>query len=494
MGIPKGNTRSIIGLFLGPSAFLILFLLPAPGGLSSLAWHTVTVGTLMAIWWVTEAIPVPATALLPLLLFPLLKVLPIDKAAAPYANPLIFLFMGGFLIALAMQYWNLHKRIALRIVRAIGTSPQRIIVGFMIASAFLSMWVSNTATALMMLPVASSVIELSREGLDDDRANSLGNFPLILLLSIAFACNIGGVGTLVGTPPNAFLAGFVLENYGIELSFARWMTIGVPLVCLFLPLTYLLLTRLYPIEMKEIPGGKALIEEGSKELGPLSKAEKRVGGVFIGTALLWITRPLLDDMLPGLSDTGIAMLAGLLLFLIPAGEQQERGLLTWKEAEELPWGILILFGGGLSLAKAVKESGLAASIGELVSAYSQWPFFWIFLSVLTCVVFLTCVMNNTATSAAFLPILGAAAIGAGQNPYLLLIPAAIGASCAFMLPVSTPPNAIVYSAGWVSILQMSRAGFWMNLIAIVLISLLAYSLLLWSFRIDLGEIPSWAAS
>jgi sodium-dependent dicarboxylate transporter 2/3/5 len=400
--------------------------------------------------------------------------------------------MGGFIIAIAMQNWNLHKRIALRIVNFVGAKPKSIIIGFIIASAFLSMWVSNTATALMMLPIAISVLQFV-EKKNEGTAVSVTNFEIVLVLSIAYACNIGGIGTLIGTPPNALLAGFLLENYGVEISFAQWLMIGVPLVIILLPLMYIVLSRfIYPIEMKELPGGKEVIVSQLKKLGEISTPETRVAIVFTCTALLWIFRQFLTDILPGLSDAGIAVSAGVVLFLIPSGEKKGEKLLTWLDLKELPWGILILFGGGLSLAMAITTSGLATAIGETVSGLGALPLIVLILTVILIIIFLTEITSNTATAAAFLPILGPSAIGIGQDPMLFLIPAAIAASCAFMLPVATPPNAIVYGSGKISIPQMAKAGVWLNLAVSLLLTLASYTLVTWVFGIELGVIPEWA--
>ncbi len=494
-----------IGRVAGGGALLVVLTVPSPGGLSPEAWHTAGVGLLMAIWWITEALPIPATALVPLVAFPLLGIGDIQDAAAPYANPLIFLFLGGFLIAVAMQTWNLHRRIALSIVQRVGVQPRRIVIGFILASAFLSMWVSNTATALMMLPIGLSIIRLTDDSVN--QANSAADadgeggqvvekaprhFALVLLLSIAYACNVGGVGTLVGTPPNALLAGFMLETYGVSVGFAQWMVVGLPVVAIGLPLVYGVLTWVYPIGLDVIPGGRALIREELGRLGAMSDAEKKVALVFGGTALLWITRPLLTDWVPGLSDAGIAMAAGLVLFLVPTSTGAQRALLRWEDAEDLPWGVLILFGGGLSLANAISSTGLAAWMGESVAGLGGWPAVLIVLATVALVVFLTEITSNTATTAAFLPILASVAVGVGQSPLLLAAPAALGASCAFMLPVATPPNAIVYGSGRLSIPEMSRAGLWLNLAMIAVVTLLAYTLLLWAFGVELGVAPAWA--
>jgi len=469
-----------------------MLLLPAPEGLTLAAWRTAAVGLLMAIWWISEALPISATALVPLALFPLLGIGDVDSAARPYANPLIFLFMGGFLIAQAMQTWRLHRRIALGIVTWVGTRPSSIIVGFILASAFLSMWVSNTATALMMLPIGLSIIDLARDRLEEQGKELPHHFGLVLILSIAYACNIGGMGTLIGTPPNAILAGFFSESYGVEVGFAQWMSVGLPLVVVALPLLYVVLTWVYPVDLDQLPGGARIIDEEREKLGAVRTAETRVAVVFGLTALLWITRPLLSGVIPGLSDAGIAIAASLSLFVIPAGTE-ERALLNWEDAEGLPWGVLILFGGGLSLAAAISDTGLAEWIGEGVSALAGWPIVLVLISTVALIVFLTEITSNTATTAAFLPILGAVAVGFGENPFLLTVPAALGASCAFMLPVATPPNAIVYGSDLLTIPEMSRVGVWLNLTFIVIVTLLAYALLGVAFGVELGTVPAWAA-
>jgi len=490
----NGALRRRVGLVMGVVLCGGLLGLPVPQGLDAGAWKTAAVGLLMAAWWITEALPIAATALAPLVLFPLLDITDISGAATPYANPLIFLFLGGFMVAQAMQTWKLHRRIALGIVRWVGTHPTSIIAGFILASAFLSMWVSNTATALMMLPIGLSVIDLTEDRLQrgDLPADGAPHFGLVLVLSIAYACNIGGMATLIGTPPNALLAGFMSETYGLEIGFAEWMLMGLPLAVVLLPVLYVVLTRVYPIELDELPGGARLIDQELEKLGDLSTAERRVAFVFAGTAMLWMTRPLLSDVVPGLSDAGIAIGAAFALFLLPAGTES-RALLTWEDAEDLPWGVLILFGGGLSLAAQISDTGLATWLGEGVSALSGWPIALVVVSTVALIILLTEITSNTATTAAFLPILGAVAVGIGENPFLLVVPAALGASCAFMLPVATPPNAIVYGSGLISIPQMSRVGVWLNLLSIVVVSALAYTLLGLVFGVELGSVPPWAA-
>jgi len=482
---------SQIGLITAILLFIAMLLLPAPDGLEVVAWKTAAVAILMAVLWITEAIPIAVTALLPIVLFPVMGIAPIGDTTAPYANPLIFLFMGGFIIAIAMQTWDLHKRIALNIVNFVGVKPSSIIIGFIIASAFLSMWVSNTATALMMLPIAISILQIVNSERDTSKVQ-VTNFEIVLVLTIAYACNIGGIATLIGTPPNALMAAFMLESFNVEIGFAEWMLVGVPLVLIMLPIMYLLLAKvIYPIRLKELPGGKSVITNQLKSLGLMSKAEFRVALVFGITAFLWITRPLVSDYIPGLSDAGIAIAAGVILFLIPNGEKKHGRILMWSDLRDLPWGILILFGGGLSLAMAITSSGLATWIGEAVSGLDALPLIVLVLLVIVIIVFLTEITSNTATAAAFLPILASSAIGIGQNPMLFVIPAAIAASCAFMLPVATPPNAIVYGSGKVTIPQMAKAGVWLNVIVSIVLTIASYTLFAYVFGIEPGVIPDW---
>ncbi|MDZ7773279.1 MAG: DASS family sodium-coupled anion symporter [Balneolaceae bacterium] len=488
--------RQKLGFFGGLALFVLMLWLPAPEGLSQAGWEAAATGALMASWWISEAIPIPVTALVPVVAFPLLGVVSVADAASPYANPLIFLFLGGFVIAVAMQKWELHRRIALNIVSMVGVKPHAILIGFMLSAAFLSMWVSNTATALMMLPIGLSVLELADRQAPGGRSES--NFALVLMLIIAYACNIGGMGTIIGTPPNALLAGYMLENYGVEIGFARWMSVGLPLVAVSLPLMYLLLTRvIYPIRLEVLPGGGELIRSQLEEIGDMNRAEMRVAAVFAGTAALWVFRPLLEDLLPGLTDAGIAMGAAVLLFILPAGVGESgsggrQPLLSWKDTNMIPWGVLILFGGGLSLAAAISSTGLAEWIGQGVKVLDAWPLLLLVGGVVVTIVFLTELTSNTATTAAFLPIMGSVAVGIGQNPLLLVVPVALAASSAFMLPVATPPNAIVYGSERISIPQMSRAGLWLNLLLIVLITLLAFTLLTLLLGVQLDVLPDWA--
>jgi sodium-dependent dicarboxylate transporter 2/3/5 len=482
--VSVGKPYQRIGLILGPIVFFAILAAPLPESLKPEAGRVAAAALLMAVWWATEAIPVPVTALLPIALFPILSVGTIRQATEPFANPLIFLFLGGFLIALAMQRWQLHRRVAFFILRRMHSGPAKLIAGFMAATAVLSMWVSNTATTMMMLPIAISVIAVvvpraaeTTIGSDKDMA-APSNFAIALLLGIAYAANIGGIGTLIGTPPNALLAAFMSERFAIEIGFAQWLMIGVPVVLVMLPLAWLILTKVvYPPDL-EIDNISDLVSEQYRSLAAISDPEKRVAAVAILTALLWVLRPSLNELsgLSGLSDAGIAIAGALLLFVVPAGGGHSGSLMDWRGAKDLPWGTLILFGGGLSLASAISDSGLAAWIGDVLVVFKQLPTIVIVLIVTTVIIVLTELTSNTATTAAFLPVVAALAMATGNEAITFALPAALAASCAFMLPVATPPNAIVYGSELVTVPQMVRAGIVLNIIGIAAISGLAWLL------------------
>ena len=445
---------------------------PAPEGIPPEAWKVLGVAVWMAFWWLSEALPVAVTALVPLIVFPFMGLFDFKTSAAPYAHPLIFLFMGGFIIAKAIEAWNLHRRIALLIVRAFGTRPDYLIAGFMLATALLSMWVSNTATTVMMLPIAISIIGVLNENEDPKIA---ANTATGLLLGIAYSASIGGAGTLVGTPPNALLAAFAQERLGIELGFAKWMTIGLPVVFVMLPLAWLLLTRVTcPVARRPIPGADEIIKSEMAALGPMSVEEKRVLAVFVLTALSWMFRPLITNAFPGigLSDSGIALIGALSLFIIPTSQGDGGNLMTWPRAVSLPWGVLLLFGGGLSLAGAIAKSGLADTVGGGLAGLDGFPTVALIAAVTVLIVFLTEITSNTATTAVFLPIVATVAVSAGIAPLDLIIPVALAASCAFMMPVATPPNAIVFASEKLTVAQMAKAGFLLNLIAVAVIILI----------------------
>lgn len=463
-----------IGLAVGPLLFAVILLSPAPEGLSQAGWQVVAVAALMAAWWATEAIPVPATSLLPIILFPLLGVSSVDAASAPYSSSVIYLLLGGMMVALTLERWQLHKRLALLILARVGDHPSAIIFGFMAATAALSMWVSNTAATMMMLPIAFSVSTVVMAEHGDDR-----RFAIALLLGIAYAASIGGLGTLVGTPPNALVAGYMRETYGVEITFAQWMLFGVPVVLCLTPTAWWVLTRWsFRLNLPANPEAGAVIERELAALGPITTPERRTMMVFAVVAAAWVFNPLLR-LLPGLSgltDTGVAMAGALAVFLIPSGAAQSGFLMTWQSAVRVPWGVILLFGSGLSLAAMVSDTGLAHWVGNGLSGLATLPTLAVLAIVVTLVIFLTELTSNTGTTATILPILGALATAGGFDPLLIAAPAALAASCAFMLPVATAPNAVVYSAGFIRVPDMAQAGFRLNLLGIVVITGLGYAL------------------
>lgn len=503
-GEPREYTmRQKVGLVLGPLLFLLMLVLPVPSGMEPGAQKMAAVACLMATWWMTEAIPIPATSLIPIALFPLMGIMHTKQAAAPYASHLIFLFMGGFIIALAMQRWNLHRRIAMNIVKLVGFSPGRLIFGFMSATAVLSAFVSNTATTVMMMPIGLAIIhhvvtEGKKEGLDKkiDFTPEKFAFGLNLMLGIAYAASIGGVATLIGTPPNTVLAGYLQKTYGYEITFAGWMKVGVPLVAIFLPLCWLWLTKVAnPMKLQKVPGGRNLIDSELKAMGTMSSGERWTALVFGLTALGWIFRTKLDFMFYDpkmITDAAIAMTGALVLFLIPVNIKKNQFVMDWHWASKMPWGVLILFGGGLAMAGGFKATGLATWIGNQVGLLDTAPILVLVIASVTLIIFLTELTSNTATSAMLMPILSAVAIGLGQNPLLLVVPAAIAASCAFMLPVATPPNAIVFGSGYVTIPQMVKSGFGLNIIGIILTVVITYLIVLPILGVEVDVIPAWA--
>ena len=463
-------TPARVGLWGGAALFAVLLVLPAPEGLSGAGWRTAAVGLLMAVWWMTEALPIAATSLVPLVAFPVLGVAPVDEAAVPYFSPIVLLFLGGFLLAKGMERWGLHRRLALVVLARVGGAPRRVLAGFIATAGLLSMAVSNTATAVMMLPIASSAAATLRE----DGAPSA--FDATLLLGVAYACSVGGMGTLIGTPTNALLAGFVAETYGVDLSFAGWLAVGLPFAILGLGVVYAVLSR-FPdrvggVAPDRVAAFAAWVRAARVDLGPATPPERRVGAVFAVVAVLWTTRPLWEAAVPGASDAGIALLGALVLFAAPAGSEGGAGraerLLDWPTAVTIPWGVLLLFGGGLSLAGAVDASGLAAWIGGRLGGVAALPPLLVVGVIVAVVVALTELTSNTATAAAFLPVL--AALPFAGDPLVLLIAVTFAASCAFMLPVATPPNAIVFGSGRLEMGQMMRAGVVLNVVFVILVT------------------------
>lgn len=526
---PRELFRKRFGLITGVVLALAVYYF-MPSDLDHMLRGTAAIAVLMAAWWMSEAIPITVTALLPLVLFPALGIAKIGDFSGQYTAPTIFLFMGGFLLALGMQRWNLHKRVALWVLVAMGSSPKMLILGFMIATGFLSMWVSNTATAVMMLPIGVSVLSLivgmlrdeakaekegapSRTGgyqhasLSEGEAeileadgNSLGageageqqyehstdpepqsNFGIALMLGIAYAASIGSLGTIIGTPPNAMLAAYMAEQ-GVNIGFGQWMLLGVPVAVVLMAAAWFVLTNvIFKPEIDHIPGGRALMRQELGKLGGMSQGERRVLMVFFVAAAAWVFVPVLwpETMI---ADAVIAMAVGIALFIIPGGPNGVK-LLRWEDALELPWGVLLLFGGGLALSKQFTESGLSDWIGEQMSSLGFLPIALLVVAVGLVVLVLTEFTSNTATAATFLPLVGAMAIGLGIDQMLLAVPVALAATSAFMMPVATPPNAIAYGSGYVSMGNMVRAGIWLNIIALVVVSAAAMTLLGWVFGV-----------
>ena len=489
--------NNFVGLVSGLLLFVITLLIPVPENVRPEAMHVLAVALLMATWWITEAIPIPATALLPIFLFPALGVMNGSEVTQPYAHHLIYLFLGGFLIAVTIEKWGLHRRIALYTIRLVGITPNRIILGFMIASAGLSMWISNTAATMMMLTIGLAVLKQVADEINTDPHLDINtkpehfHFGIALMLGIAYAASIGGVATLIGTPPNAILAGIIETQLGQSISFFNWMKFALPLSIIMLIITWYYLTHIaYPSRLDHLPGGKETIQREIIELGPISPQEKAVLFIFIAVAFLWITRGLIEmEQFKQVKDSTIAMGGALLLFIIPSNLKKREFLLDWQTAIKIPWDILILFGGGFALAKGFSDSGLTQTIADLLSVLHGSNLLTIIAMVTTVVIILTEITSNTATASMILPIIAAMAIAIHIHPYCLMIAVALAASFAFMLPVATPPNAIVFSSRYFTIRQMAKTGIWVNLIGVILITLFIMLYLPIVWEIDIANLP-----
>jgi len=471
------------GFVLGPLLFILIHYFFNGEGLSDEGRDILAATSWIGVWWVFEVLPIAVTALLPILLFPLLDAVALGDTTASYGHKYVFLYLGGFILAMAIEKWNLHKRIALQIIKTIGTNMYTIVLGFMVATAFLSMWISNTATTVMVLPMAISIVKQLKDNPETPEDENKV-FSKLLMLAIAYAASIGGIATLIGTPPNLVFAGFVQKTYGVDISFWQWMKFGLPVSSVLLVLAWLYLTRIaYPLGKARFPGGKKEINRLLAELGPLGKEEKLVLLVFVLTAFCWITRSfLLQKFIPNIDDTIIAIGSAIILFIIPANRSGDP-IIKWKEAVQIPWGIILLFGGGMAIAKGFQETGLANYLGGQMTFFEGLPLFVLLLLVITCVNFLTEVTSNLATTAMMLPVLAPLALTLGINPYLLMVACTSAASCAFMLPVATPPNAVVFGSGYLRIPDMVRTGFLMNLLSIVIMALAVFFILpsIWEF-------------
>ncbi|MCC0055866.1 MAG: SLC13/DASS family transporter [Rhodobiaceae bacterium] len=463
--------KALIGLVAGLALFAAILLLPAPSGFSSEAWRVAALALLMAVWWMSEAAPLAATALLPVVLLPVLGVQPVETVAGAYAHSIVFLILGGFLIAAALQRWGLHRAVAAAILRMAPEGPSGTIAAVMAATAFLSMWISNTATAMVMVPIGQSIIHglgAGREpGMPEGTAPA-GNFAPALMLAIAFSATIGGMGTLIGTPPNALLAGYLSETSGIQIGFAQWMLLGVPVVLVLLPATWLLLTRGV---FREFGFDRASRSFAAPASAPLSTGARLTGFIVALAGAFLVLRPLVEEAFPAIAigDAGIVMAAALLLFVLPAFDGKGGHLLGWEEAKTIRWDVLILFGGGLALAGAIDSSGLSSSIGALFVDLGALPVGIIVLAAMVAIVYLGELASNTAMAAVFLPVAGAIAASLDIAPADFLVPIGLAASLGFMLPVATPPNAIVYGSGEVTSTEMLKAGAILDLAGIAIV-------------------------
>ena len=477
------------GLILGPLMFFVILLFFHPSGLNDQSNDVLAATIWIAIWWIFEALPIAVTAILPIVLFPIAGGMDLAQTTASYGHKLIFLIMGGLMIAIAIEKWNLHKRIALNIIYFIGTDLRKIILGFMVATAFLSMWISNTATAVMMLPIGVVIIKQLKDNPNTDE-NENNIFGKALMLAIAYSASIGGIATLIGTPPNLVMAGIVSQVYGYEISFLEWIVFGLPVSMLLLAICWVYLTRYaFTFKQDKFPDGREEILRLKNELGVISYEQKIVGLVFISVGFCWITRSfLLQKIFPALDDAIIAIIFAMILFIINAKSKNDK-ILEWKEAVKMPWGILLLFGGGMSLAKAFDVSGLAIWIGNQITAFGNFDLFLFLILLVTAINFLTEVTSNVATTAMLLPVIAPIALELDIHPFILMTAAAVAASCAFMLPVATPPNVIVFGSGYLRIPDMVKKGFLLNIISILIIVLMVYYLLPVVWDIDKDVFP-----
>ncbi len=478
------SKTKLVGLVAGPLLFLTLYLLLGTTALSAKAVIVLSLGAWMVTWWVTEAVPIPVTALLPMVLFPLLSISTVREASQPYGDPVIFLFMGGFILALGLEKYNLHERVALNLIRLTGTSGNGIILGFMLATALISMWISNTATAVMMLPIASSVTSLLAKEMGQQDDPKFQKFSTGLMLSIAYAASIGGIATIIGTPPNVVMVGYMKRFYNLDVSFSSWMMVGVPLMIALLVSLYFIITKiLYRNNLNAIEGSEQLIQRKLQKLGKMTKEEKQVLIIFSVTCFFWIFRQNLNALIGKnmLDDTTIAMTGGICMFLMPVNLRTSKFLLEWSDMKSLPWGILLLFGGGLCLAEGMEDAGLVQLVGEKISEQGAiglpaLTFMLTFISMA-----LTEVMSNVALTTIFVPVVFGIADGFHISPLLLAMPVTLAASCAFMMPVSTPPNAILFASGYIRIKEMIKTGLLLNLFSLVIIFIISMTLMRWVF-------------
>ena len=474
-------------LVLGPLAFIVMLAIGKPDSMNQDAFYVLATTLWIAVWWVTEAVPIAVTALLPIILFPLTGALSLSDTTASYGHKYIFLYLGGFMLAVVIERWNLHKRIALNIIKLIGTDVSKVILGFMVATAFLSMWISNTATSVMMLPIGIALVKQFETSSTEQGIPQ--KFGKALMLSIAYSASIGGVATLIGTPPNLVLAGILEKIYRYEISFFQWMQFALPVSIVLLFICWKYLTRVaYNFKNTTLSGGKDEIKKMLAKLGKISYEEKAVLVVFVLTAIAWMSRSLIEKVIPAIDDTIIAMFAGIVLFAIPT-KDKKRKLITWEEAVNIPWGIILLFGGGMALAQGFTETGLAEWIALQMSSLEGISILLLIFILVILVNFLTEITSNLATTAMMLPILAPMALSFDVHPLVIMTAVTVAASCAFMLPVATPPNAVVFGSNYLRIPDMVKSGVVMNIISVLIITAVSYLLLPFLWDIEVAGFP-----
>ncbi len=494
---------SLTGLILGPVLFFIMLLLPAPEGMDIAAWRVAASTVLMAIWWISEAIPIPATSLLPIVLYPALGVFPVSQVTASYGNHIIYLFIGGFFMAVSMEHWGLHRRIALKLIRKIGISPDLIILAFMLSTWFLSMWISNTATTLMMIPICVSILKevvgLQPEQLGDKNAKEKSSFAVALVLGIAYSASIGGVATLIGTPPNTVMAGLMKEMFQVDVNFAQWLLFALPLSLIVLFTAWFLLTRLFHNSKDFSLNIDTFIDEEIKKLGTMNRGEKNTTIVLSVAILMWLSRGFLKYLpyeefvhsIRYINDSVISIAGALALFILPVNLKKGEFTLNWKFAVKIPWGIVLLFGGGFALAGGFSKTNLALWIAEQLTVLNTIPLLLFIFILVLLLNFLTEITSNTATATMMIPILAAMAIAMKVHPFILVFSGTVATSFAFMLPVATPPNAIAFASHYIQIKQMVRCGIWLNIISTILLSILAYIFLPIIFQFEIHSQPDF---
>ena len=474
--------------------FFLILILPTPEQMNIESKYVLACTAWVVVWWLSEAVPIAITSLMPLILFPMFSIAPVREVSSFYANPIIFLFVGGFIIALAMEKWNLHKRIALNIIKVTGTNQRQILLGFIFATGGLSMWISNTATTMMMLPIALSIISQLEKILESSKLadSSGGNFGKAIVISIAFAASIGGMATIIGSPTNLILVEGVRQLYGYEIPFDLWFFVGFPLVLVLLGILWWHFSyNVFKLSKEQVQGASTVVENELKGLGKMSQEEKAVALIFGLVAIAWIFRPpLLSPIFPAINDTMIALIGAVCLFLIPSKQTRGQFLMDWSYAKRLPWSVILLFGGAFAVAGSFSSSGLTIWLGGRMTALEVLPYFLILLAVVAFVNYLTELTQNMATCTLMIPVLAALSSSIGVHPLGLMTGMTIAASCAFMMPIATAPNAIIFGSGQIKMKDMFRAGFMLNLFSIILITLFIYYLLPIVWNIDLTSFPN----